>query len=100
MSKENAEVFVEQYSIPWSSGYGASPQTIAAFGALRNGMKIAGYELAPTLYLVGPSGNILWSDRQARLQHRDPGPLLDELQSEIARALKEIGAAEREARQP
>jgi hypothetical protein len=90
MSAEAVEQFVKKYSIPWPSGYGATLQTIAAFGALNGERRIPGYEIAPTLYLVGPDGRIQWSDRSARLKHRSPETLLSELDKAIARALGEI----------
>jgi hypothetical protein len=87
MDKETVKVFVSQFSIPWPCGYAATNQTIAQFGAFNNAQKIPGYELNPTLYLLGSNGRILWSDRQARLRHKDPDPLLLELETEIERAL-------------
>ena len=34
-----------------------------------------GYEIAPTLYLIGPDGIVRWTDQQARYRHTDPKKL-------------------------
>jgi hypothetical protein len=88
MPKNSVAAFVERMSIPWPSGYGASNETIARFGAYGFDRALPGYEVTPTLYLIGPDGLIRWNDRQARSRHEDKGPLLKELETEIERALK------------
>jgi hypothetical protein len=90
MSAEAVEQFVVKFSIPWPSGYGATLQTIAAFGALNGAGRIPGYEVAPTLYLVGSDGRIRWSDRSARQKHLSTDTILADLDKAIAQALGEM----------
>jgi hypothetical protein len=86
MPEESAKVFEQEFSISWPSGYGATLKTVASLGALSPGAP-PGYEVVPTLYVIGPDGLIRWSDRRARTRHEDHGPLLKELETEIERAL-------------
>jgi hypothetical protein len=87
MPQESVKQFVKQFSIPWPCGYAVTNQTIANFGAYTDARQVPGYEVTPTLYVMGSNGRILWSDRQTRLLHKDPAPLLQELEREIERAL-------------
>ena len=87
MPEAAAAAFVDQAGVPWPCGYGMTMPTIAMFGALNRDRMIPGYELRPTLYLIGPDGRILWSDRHARTRHEAPAPLLKELEDEIERLL-------------
>jgi hypothetical protein len=86
MPQKSVEVFVKQHSIPWPCGYAVTNETIARFGALGN-TRTHGYEVTPTLYVMGSNGRVLWSDGQARPWHKEPAPLLQELEKEIEKAL-------------
>jgi hypothetical protein len=77
----------EQFGVPWSSGYGATSQTLARLGAFNRNVPVFGYEVQPTLYLLGPDGHVRWADGRARMAHEDPAPLLRRLEEEIERAL-------------
>jgi thiol-disulfide isomerase/thioredoxin len=87
MPEVSVRQFVKQCTIPWPCGYGATNQTIARFGAYSSKRRVPGYEVSPTLYVVGPDRRILWNDRQARMFHKDPGPLMKELETQIEQAL-------------
>jgi hypothetical protein len=73
MPRAAAERFRNEFDVPWPCGYGASDRVIASFGAYSNARMSSGYnpgyELSPTLYLIGPDGRVLWNDRQARMSH-------------------------------
>lgn len=81
--------FVQRFSIPWPSGYQTSPQTIARFNAFNTAMSVRGYDVRPTIYLIGPDGRIRWCDGHARYRHRDADEALRELEIEIDKALRE-----------
>ena len=90
--RSGVESFVDQFAIPWPNGYGAPLETIARFGAYSTERMSdyfnPGYELSPTLYLIGPDGRIVWHDGQARPLHTlEPAELVEELDAAIARAL-------------
>lgn len=86
-SESEAKAMVEQSKAPWPCGFGVTKQSIALFGALNPGLKIAGYDVSPTLYLMGPDYRILWSDSRARMGHIAPGPIMHELETAIEKAL-------------
>lgn len=92
VSRPQVESFVEQFSVPWSCGYGSTLQALARFGAYTtermSGNYNPGYEVSPTLYLIGRKGRVLWNDGQARPRHlKDSAALLRDLDAEIERAL-------------
>lgn len=64
--------FVRTHSIPWPSGYGATAEHVAALGAGSGMIGPAFYEVAPTLYLVGPDRRVHWADNRGRERHQDP----------------------------
>lgn len=82
--------FAQRFSIPWLSGYQASSQTIASFNALNTSAMTPGYEVRPTIYLIGTDGRVLWWDNQARYRHCDADETLNELAFEIDKALKDF----------
>ena len=79
--------FAQRFSISWLSGYQASPQTIARFNALNTGAMTPGYEVRPTIYLIGTGGRVLWWDNQARYRHCDAEETLKELAIAIDKVL-------------
>ena len=46
-----------------------------------------GYEIAPVVYLVGPNGKVLWTDRQGRHKRVLPAEWEAELDAAIETAL-------------
>lgn len=60
--------FVNEFSVSWPSGYGAPAETVAALG-VSSGLPTPGYEITPTVYLVGPDGRVRWSDQRGRYRH-------------------------------
>jgi hypothetical protein len=86
-SESEAKGIVEQFEMPWPCGFGVTKESIALFGALNPGARIAGYDVSPTLYLIGPDHRILWTDSRARMGHIAPGPLMRELETAIEKAL-------------
>jgi hypothetical protein len=99
VARHGVEVFVESADIPWACGYGATLEELAQFGAYsadRMGANYnPGYEVSPTLYLIGPDGRVLWNDRQARPKHlKGSAELVQELDAEIERLLTAEGPAD------
>jgi len=86
-SENEAKTMVEQFKLPWPCGFGVTRQSIALFGALNRSQRIRGYDVSPTLYLLGPDFRILWSDGRARMAHLDLGPLMHDLETAIEMAL-------------
>ena len=68
MKEEYTKAFVDEFSIPWPSGYSLPTATLPELGA-SSGISMEGYAVAPVVYLLGPDGKIRWTDRQARLRH-------------------------------
>jgi len=66
------ENFVRKHSIPWANGYEATAGTILRLGAGSGMPGPAEYEVAPTLYLVGPDGRVRWVDGRGRYHHAKP----------------------------
>jgi hypothetical protein len=87
-SRDSVQRFVDNFSVPWPSGYGASSQFLADLGAFKRDTPLPGYEVTPTIYVLGPDGRIAWCDRNARLRHEDQGPMLRELEMAITQALE------------
>lgn len=56
-SEEEARQYVDNWHLPWPNGYDA----MATVDALQ--------AHAPTLFVVGPNGRILWNDDRARWRH-------------------------------
>lgn len=72
MQQAPTEGYVRKHSIPWANGYGLNSSMIGALQA-RSGMPgPPDYELAPTLYIVGPDRRIRWVDGQGRFRHVEP----------------------------
>jgi thiol-disulfide isomerase/thioredoxin len=94
MSREATTQFAEQFGLTWPNGYGATAETIAALGA-GSGLGMPGYGVAPTLYLVGPDGKILWSDEQARFHHTDSAKWRQDVERAIDTALTKDSAPPR-----
>ncbi|MFO0799065.1 MAG: TlpA disulfide reductase family protein [Gemmataceae bacterium] len=63
--------YVAQAHIPWANGYLLSTDTIIRLG-IGSGMRGAGYQVAPTIYLVGPDGVVRWTDQRMRMNHTPP----------------------------
>ena len=63
--------YVSRAKIPWPNGYQMSTETIIRLGA-GSGMPGAGYQVAPTILLVGSDGVIRWTDERMRQQHAPP----------------------------
>jgi hypothetical protein len=87
-----AEQFAQAFSVPWPCGYGAALEGIARWGAYSADRMSPnynpGYEVSPTLYLLGPDGHVLWCDGQARMRKGVHTGLREgELEEAIERAL-------------
>jgi thiol-disulfide isomerase/thioredoxin len=89
MPRESAEGFTKEFGIPWPSGYLATAPTLARYGVVNPGMNVGGYDVRPTLYLVGPDGRVRWCDQNARARHRDASEIQRDLEAAIERALAE-----------
>jgi thiol-disulfide isomerase/thioredoxin len=86
MHRTSVAQFVEDFGLAWPNGYGATPETIVALGA-GSGMGMPGYGVAPTLYLVGPDGKVVWSDEQARYHHTESAKWRQDVERAIDAAL-------------
>jgi hypothetical protein len=91
-ARQQAEMFVNSFLLPWPCGYGATLLFMGRIGAYnrpgRSRNHTPGYVVIPTLYLIGPDGRVLWNDGQARPQHTKEGEVLvRELDDAIERAL-------------
>jgi thiol-disulfide isomerase/thioredoxin len=87
MPENSVQEFVTAHGVLWPAGYGASPATIARFGAYNQGAAIPGYEVAPTLYIIDADGKVLWSDGQGRYRHEDPDALIRRLETALEEQL-------------
>jgi thiol-disulfide isomerase/thioredoxin len=92
MDRNSVIRYVEELAIMWPNGYAASGETLAALGA-GTGMSMPGYGVAPTLYLVGPDGKIVWSDGQGRYAHVESAKWRREIEQAIEAALAKEPAA-------
>lgn len=86
------ESFADQAEIPWSCGYGASLESLAQFGVYSSQRMTAnynpGYEVLPTIYVIGADGRVLWHDNQARPLHRKLAlDIVQDLENELTRLL-------------
>jgi thiol-disulfide isomerase/thioredoxin len=93
MSKSAVTGFVDYFDIPWSSGYGAPTETIAAFRALREGVLEPEKQISPTLYIVDARGKVLWTDDAGRFRHENVDSLLSQLSAELDEALAASNAS-------
>lgn len=74
-NRNEASLFVDYWHLPWPSGFEAT-ETIDALNAH-----------APTLFVVGKNGRVLWHDDRARWRH-DYAGLGERLQTAIENALQ------------
>jgi hypothetical protein len=91
-ARQQAEVYVKTFALPWPCGYDVSLPFLGRIGAYnrpgRSENPPPGYVVIPTLYLISPGGRILWNDGQARPQHTKEGEVLvREIDDAIERAL-------------
>jgi thiol-disulfide isomerase/thioredoxin len=90
-SQDVLESFVRKHAVPWSNGYGVNAATAAKLG-IGSGMPgPIDYEVAPTLYLVGPDGRIRWVDGRGRMRHQEPADWENAADAAIAAALAAPG---------
>jgi hypothetical protein len=85
--EEAVRAFLAQGAVTWPCGYGVPMKTFALWGAYDRAALIPGYDLKPTLYVLGRDGRVFWHDRHARLRHEPPEKLAKELEAEIELAL-------------
>jgi hypothetical protein len=81
------ENFVRTHSVRWPHGYAATAGHVAALGAGSGMTGPAEYEVAPTLYLVGPDGRVRWIAGRGRQRHQDPAEWERALDAAIAEGL-------------
>lgn len=87
-SKQSVASFVERWQISWPAAYGASTEMIDALGAFQTEMMIPGYEIRPTLYVIGDDGRVRWRDDNLRSRHQDSQSICTALENAIEEALK------------
>lgn len=78
-----AKGYVRGQSAPWPSGYGIDRDMIIALG-VGSGMMTRGYEIAPTVYLVDPTGRVVWTDDRGRHRHVDAATWAADLDAAVA----------------
>lgn len=71
-AETTASAFAAATGVPWPIGYDAVP-AIHALGAG-----------APTVFLIGPDGRVLWNDNRARYRHK-----LEELEQTLSDAIEQ-----------
>jgi thiol-disulfide isomerase/thioredoxin len=82
----------QAHSVPWACGYAITPEHIAALGAGSGTVGPPGYEIDPTLYVVGPDGRVRWCDGRVRSQRFDPQEWERAVDAAIAKALESAEA--------
>ena len=88
MSRPEVEGYVRQYGVSYPNGYDVPRETVNDFGAANpNAPPVVGYEIAPTLYLIGPDGTVRWTDQAARYHHKNPKAVAAELEAAIEKEL-------------
>jgi hypothetical protein len=91
-SPDRAEAFVKAFGVPWPCGYGATLPFLGRLGAYSARRMSAnynpGYEVGPTIFLIGADGRVVWNDGQARPRHlKESKALVREVDAAIDRAL-------------
>jgi thiol-disulfide isomerase/thioredoxin len=81
--------FAKRFKIKWATAYGVPKDEIKTLGTLRPDSPGAEPHIAPTLYVVGPDGRVLWSDGAGRFHHKDSAQSLSELASVLDHALRD-----------
>ena len=90
--RDDVQAFADRFDIPWPCGYGATLESLARFGAYSADRMSAaynpGYEVTPTIFILGPDGRVRWHDDQARPRHlTDVDTMTRNLDSAIEREL-------------
>jgi thiol-disulfide isomerase/thioredoxin len=86
---------VENYNrvggIDWPSGYGLAIELIDELGAVNKGMaaQTRGYNIGPTIYVVGSDGKVVGSDESGRWRQQRPADIVAKLEKLIDGALEE-----------
>ena len=105
-TKESVDAFVTSRNIPWPIGYEVAEGTVKALGAYAdkstNGRRSPGDtvfppgthpasdyidDVQPVLYVIDPTGRIIWHDDHARPKHQPIDELRHDLESAIQQAL-------------
>ena len=100
MEEGSVKWFVDEFSIPWPCGHGSALRTIANLGAYSPDRTVPGYEVSPTLYLVGKDGRIRWCDRKARLRHVASEPQMKDLESALEHELAKVAPESKSVEPP
>ena len=89
-SEETVQRMIDKLGITWPNGCDASLETIRNLGA-RNEQQanVAGYEVKPTLYVVGRDGRISWSDQHMRYRHEPAAAIRAALEAAVEDALSQ-----------
>ncbi len=86
-SREKAAWYVNHFGVPWACGFRAPGRTILGLKAAVGVVKYGPQMIKPVVYLVGPDGRVLWSDRCARFGHKGAEEMLRELTAALEAAL-------------
>ena len=79
--------FIKVFRIAWPCAGDLSPEAVGSFGSYNAAQRAPGYEVAPTLLLVGADGKVIWTDRRGRMAHTPPKTIQRGLADAIAKAL-------------
>jgi hypothetical protein len=85
--REKAEDFVETFGVEWPCFYNTPHESLEALGAIAPD---SGW-VAPTVYVLGRDGSVVWNDRAARFTHQNPDDSIRELRRAIDKALSSGG---------
>ncbi|NQT16715.1 MAG: TlpA family protein disulfide reductase [Planctomycetes bacterium] len=96
-SESAVRQFVDEFAIPWPSGFSAEPETLSAYGAVDPQNEVS-QTVIPTMYVIRRrDGTVMWSSRNARYQHVSGDDLASQLRSAIQAALEAGHASTKDA---
>ncbi len=89
MPKAIAERYNQVGGIDWPSGYGLAVELIDELGAVNKGMAemTRGYNIGPTIYVVGPDRKVVGSDESGRWRHMPRAEIIAKLEKVLDAAL-------------
>ncbi len=91
MPKSVVERYNRVGAIDWPSGYCLAVESIDELGVVNKGMAsmTRGYNIGPTIYVVGADGKVVGSDESGRWGHRTRAEIVATLEAAIEAGLAE-----------
>lgn len=88
MSEHGVRQFVDEFGIPWPSGFAAEPEALSIYGAVDPQDEIS-QTIIPTMYIIRRrDGTVLWSSRNARYQHVAKDEMVSRVRTAIQAAIE------------